>query len=288
MRDKAIVSIVVATLIASLIAGCSSQQAVLPSSAEGSAFLPSVIVSYQQSSTVTSSLTYDDNGNLTGLTEARVSGSGTHVDIATGESIEYDSKTTTDNYTIELDSEGYPSIITYWQNNSYNGTEKMYAESSVQTDEAGRIVEYTQTPLEGAVGILDLTMKVQYRENGIPSSLSTTFSGFTSAYKYDEDGWRIHGQTVGGSTGATDTEYTLVEDASGIVKGVQYPAIGGGSGSYTFDYDDSGNISTVYLNGDIKYEIDYVEIDQPSASARAFSMIKNISGDPLDWVPLML
>lgn len=265
--------------------GCSSAGTAQNSVQEESPiYLPSVIRQYQSSSVVEASFSYDEYGNLVSLTENRVSGSGTHIDLQSGEATEYDSKVVSDNYVLSLGENGLPTQIEYWQESSEGGTDRYYADISVSVDDQGRITEYAVQPDDGSL-ISEDTMLVSYGENGGISSISNSSSNFTSVYFYDEAGWKTHGQTVGGYTGSTDTEYTLVKDASGEVKGLQYPSFGGGSGSYSYEYDEAGNISVIYCDGDKRSEIEYILIENPSSSARAFSLIKIDSGIPLEWVP---
>lgn len=251
--------------------------------------LPSKITHYstQGDRVDESTLTYDENGNLKTLVQVTTTGPGTYYSFDTGTASSYDQSKTVDNYEISLDSDGYATGVTYWQTSKNGDVSPSMAPMSVEHNNKGEITAIDLGSTEKGVGILPSKTLITYRSDGTIEKIVEEGDNSTSVDDFNEEGWKVSGSFSGSYTGNVSSTRELIKDANGKVTTIEYKNIKGGTDTLTVEYDDENRVSALLLNGSKYVEVEYVSIETPSPSAKAFSQLKISSSSGLPWIPFM-
>ena len=234
------------------VTGCSAGDA--ESSTMGSVYMVSKIVGYSGSGlnarTITTEYAYDEKGNLAKITQTvehpNAANLGTSIDI----------------YTLDYDENGLPKGVSQSQSNKQNDVYVGSLDMAAEVDGEGR---YTKLDKAGS------GMTYEYDNDGRIKAATAYYasSSDTNGKTFDEKGWMATSST-NGEEGA----YAVKRDSAGNVTGISYKNVLGKDTLQSYTLDEHGNVTATEINGAKASEIEYVEIANPSPTARAFAAIK--------------
>lgn len=172
-------------------------------------------------------------------------------------------------------NESQTSKYTY-SNHDENG----YAGSSVMPDGTTSTTEWTIEDGHAvkSVSSTGSTAEFTYYPDGKMKSQHIVYDdGRDVTVEYDENGRPAHQVIVGGDYPQT-MDYVWTLDDQGRAVSVKRTSTMTNTGEAhesesTYEYDEDGNISTVYTNGAVSHEIEYQKIDNPSTQAWISSWI---------------
>ena len=205
--------------------------------------------------TVVTEFSYDSNGNLSQTTVT----------------VEYpyatNMGTTINTYAIDYDGEGNPTRVSQSQSNQQNNVSAGESDITSERDSAGRY-----TKLESG----DAKYEYEYDGNGNLVKETSTGPFAVTSEEYDEKGWAVSGSVSG--------SYDLKRDSSGNVTAYTYKNISGKEVMRTFELDSDGYVTSITENSEKICEIEYTQIEKPSAAMRAFAKVKQMdTGQPVGY-----
>lgn len=152
--------------------------------------------------------------------------------------------------------------------------ENGYVGSYVTPDGTKITTEWT---IEDGHAVKSVSSSVQtieytyYADGKLKSQHIVRDEGQDVTVEFDENGRQAHQVTVGGDYPQTiDYEWTLDDQGRAVSKKATTTMTDTGQVNeqeYTYELDENGNVSTVYMNGAVSQEIEYQKIDNPSTWA---------------------
>jgi len=98
--------------------------------------------------------------------------------------------------------------------------------------------------------------------------------GVDVVINYDELGWPDY-------SGNPDEYSDITRDSAGNLTGFTYKGLDGKKHQKSLTIDEHGNVVETSLDSVKEYEIEYVQVDNPSTAMRAFAGVKYMGGHPL-------